>query len=58
MSKVHECGENAVDIIVLTEKSIALLGEHSLFGYSFEIKLFFQRILSRKNWFLNFSRQH
>ena len=54
MSKVHECGENAVDIIALTEKSIALLGDHSLFGYNFERKLFSQRILSRKNRFLIF----
>ena len=58
MSKVHEFGENAVDIIALKEKSIALLGDHSLFGYSFAIKFFSQRILSRKNRFLNFFRQH
>lgn len=58
MSKVHECGENVVDIIALTEKSIALLGDYSLSGYSFERKFLPQRILSRKNRFLNFFRQH
>lgn len=41
MSKVHECGENAVDIIALTEKSIALLGDYSLF-----------EIVSRENFSL------